>query len=117
MVQLYNLLRILEPMPNLSPSLPRGNSFYNALFTTVLLCLDCVSLLVMWTPRNFKLSNLLHYSPVDEKGNVFGPLFPVVHNHLLREPCRLMLKSGRGLSPVLPLPAVGVAMRHETMFN
>ena len=25
----------------------------------------------------------LHYSPVDENGGVFGPLFPVVHDQLL----------------------------------
>ena len=27
--------------------------------------------------------NLLHYSPIDENGGMLGPLFPVVHNHLL----------------------------------
>jgi hypothetical protein len=27
--------------------------------------------------------NLLHYSPVDENGDVLSPPFPVVHNHLL----------------------------------
>jgi hypothetical protein len=33
----------------------------------------------MWT----QALNLLHYSPVNENGCVLGPLFPVVHNHLL----------------------------------
>ena len=27
--------------------------------------------------------NLLHCSPVDENGGALGPLFPVVHNHLV----------------------------------
>ena len=36
---------------------------------TVLVCLDHGSLLVMRTPRNWKLSDLLHYSPVDENGD------------------------------------------------
>ena len=48
--------------------------FYRAIFMTVWVCLDHVSLLVMWTPR---------CSPVDENGGVLCPLFPVVHNHLL----------------------------------
>ena len=64
-------------------SLLRGNRFCRALFTTVLACLDHVSLLVMWTPRTLEALNLLHYSSVDENGGVLGPLFPVVHNHLL----------------------------------
>ena len=64
-------------MPNIF-SLLRENRFCGTLFMTVLVCLDHVSLLVMWTPRNLKL-NLLHYSPVDENGGVLGPLFPVVH--------------------------------------
>ena len=41
-------------MPNLF-CLLRGNRFCRALFTTVLVCLDHVSLLVMWT-RYLKLS-------------------------------------------------------------
>ena len=28
--------------------------------------------------------NLLHCSPVDENAGALNPLFPVVHNHLLR---------------------------------
>ena len=48
-------------------SLLRGNRFCRALFTTVLVCLDHVHLLVMWTSRNLKL----------------GPPFPVVHIPLL----------------------------------
>ena len=68
-------------MPNLF-SLLKGNRFCCARFTTVLVCLDHVSLLVMWTPRNLKL-NLLHCSPVDENRGVLGPLFSVVHKHLL----------------------------------
>jgi hypothetical protein len=27
--------------------------------------------------------NPLHYSPIDENGDMLGPPFPVVHNHLL----------------------------------
>ena len=45
--------------------------------------MDHSSLLVMWTPRNLKLSTLLHYSPVDENGGVLSPPFPVVHSRLL----------------------------------
>ena len=69
-------------MPNLF-SLLRGNRFCHALFTTVFVCLDHVSLLVMWTPRNLKL-NLLYYSPFDENGGVLGAPFPAVHNQLPR---------------------------------
>ena len=54
-------------MPNI---LLRGNRYCRALFTTVLVCLDHVSLLVMWTPSNLKLST---YSPVDENGGMLGP--------------------------------------------
>ena len=61
----------------------RGNGLCRALFTTVLVCLEHSSLLLMWTPRNFEVLNLLHYSPIDENGGVLGPPFPVVHNHLL----------------------------------
>ena len=61
-------------MPNLF-SLLWGNRFCRALFTTVLVCLDHVSLLVMWKPRNLKLSTCTN-------GGVLGPPFPVVHNHL-----------------------------------
>jgi hypothetical protein len=68
-------------MPNLF-SLLKGNRFCCARFTTVLVCLDHVSLLVMWTPSNLKL-NLLHCSPVDENRGVLGPLFSVVHKDLL----------------------------------
>ena len=35
---------------------PEGKRCCRALFTTVLVCLDHDSLLVMWTPRNLKLS-------------------------------------------------------------
>jgi hypothetical protein len=42
-------------MPDLF-SLLRGTRFCHALFTTVLVYLDHVSLLMMWTPRNLKLS-------------------------------------------------------------
>lgn len=50
---------------------------------TVLVFLDHVSLLLMWTPRNLKLYTSLHYSPVDENGGGLGPPIPVVHNHVL----------------------------------
>ena len=33
--------------------------------------------------KEFEALNLLHYSPVDENGDVLGAPFPVVHNHLL----------------------------------
>ena len=33
--------------------------------------------------KELEALNLLHCSPVDENGGVLGPLFPVVHNHLL----------------------------------
>ena len=59
MVQLENLLRIWGHMSNLF-SLLRGKRFCSALFTTVLVCLDHDSLLVMWTPRKLKLSTLVH---------------------------------------------------------
>ena len=69
-------------MPNLFILL-RGNR--RCLFMTVLVCLDQDSLLVTLTPidtKELEALNLLHYSPVDENV-VFGPPFPVVHNHLL----------------------------------
>ena len=55
MVQLENFLRIWGPMPNIF-SLLTGKRYCHALFTTVLVCLDHDSSLVMWTPRNLKLS-------------------------------------------------------------
>jgi hypothetical protein len=33
--------------------------------------------------KELEALNLLHYSPINENGSVLGPLFPVVHNHLL----------------------------------
>ena len=54
MVQMYNF-EDLRAYANLF-SLLRGNRFCRALFTTVLVCLDRDSLLVMWTPRNVMLS-------------------------------------------------------------
>ena len=66
-------------MPNLF-SLLRGNRFCRALFTTVLVSLDHVSLLVMWTPGNLKLSTCSTTAPSMRMG--LAPL-PVVHNHLL----------------------------------
>ena len=66
-------------MPNLF-SLLRGNRLCRALFTTVLVCFDHVSLL---DTKELEALNLLHYSPIDENGGVLGPPFPVVHNHLL----------------------------------
>ena len=62
-------------------SLLRRNRSCRALVTTVLVCLDHDSLLVMWKPRNL-VSSLLHYSPVDENGVELNPFY-VVHNHLL----------------------------------
>ena len=32
--------------------------------------------------KELEALKLLHYSPIDEIGGVFGPLFPVVHNHI-----------------------------------
>ena len=69
-------------MPNLFRLL-RGNRFCQARFTTVLVCLNHISLLVMWTPRNFKVSTCSTAAPFDENGGVLGPPFSVVHNHLL----------------------------------
>ena len=63
-------------MPNLFSFL-RGNRLCRALFMTVLVCLGHSSLLEL------EALNLLHYSPVNENGVVFGPPFPVVHNLLL----------------------------------
>jgi hypothetical protein len=37
----------------------------------------------MWTPRNFKTLDPLHYSPIDGNGGLFGTPFPVVHDQLL----------------------------------
>ena len=69
-------------MPNLF-SLLSWNRFCRALFTTVLVCLDHVSLLGNVDTKELEALNLLHYKPIDENGGVLGPLFPVVHNHLL----------------------------------
>jgi hypothetical protein len=43
---------------------PGGERFCRALFTTVLVCLDHDSLLVMWTPRNLKLSTRSTTAPL-----------------------------------------------------
>ena len=80
MVQLYNPLRIWEPMPNLL----RGKRCCRALFMTVLVCLGHDSLLVMWTPKDLQALNLLHYITVDEKGGVLGPPFPVILLWMMR---------------------------------
>ena len=81
-VQLYNFLRIWRRMLNLF-SLLRGNRHCYALFMTVLVCLDRDSLLVLWTPRNMKISNCSTTTPSMRMGDVYGRPFPVVHNHLL----------------------------------
>ena len=62
-------------MPNLF-SFPRGNRLCRALFTTALVCLNQSSL-------EFEALNLLHYSEVDENGDVLGFHLAVVDNHLL----------------------------------
>ena len=69
-------------MPNLF-SLLRRKRFCRALFTTVLVCVDHDSSLVMWTPSNLKLSTRSTTSPVDVIGGLFGLPFPVVHDQLL----------------------------------
>ena len=33
--------------------------------------------------KELEALNILNCSPVDENGGMLGPLFPVVHNHLL----------------------------------
>ena len=73
MLQLQNLLRISGPMPNLFSFLG-GNRFCSALFTTVLVCLDRSSLLVMWTPRNLKLSTCSTTAPSMRMGGVVSLL-------------------------------------------
>jgi hypothetical protein len=62
-------------------SLPRGKRSCCALFKTVLVCVDHVKSLVMWTQRNMR--NPLYFSPVDVNGGVLSPPFPVVHDLLL----------------------------------
>ena len=69
-------------MPHLF-SLLRGNRFCGALFMTVLVCLDHVSLFSDVGAKELEAVDLLHYSPVIENGGVLGPPFPVFHNHLL----------------------------------
>uniref|UniRef100_A0A4W5PQ34 Complement C4B (Chido/Rodgers blood group) n=1 Tax=Hucho hucho TaxID=62062 RepID=A0A4W5PQ34_9TELE len=61
-------------MPNLF-SLLRGNRFCCALFTTVLVCLDHVSLLVIWTPKNLKLSTCSTTAPSMRMGTCSVFLF------------------------------------------
>ena len=57
--------------------------------------------------KELEALNLLHYSPVDENGGVLGPLFPVVHNHLLRldhvEGEVVVLASHGQVSDLLPI--------------
>ena len=69
-------------MSNLS-SLLREKRCCRALFTTVLMCLDHDSLLVMWTPWNLKLSIRSTSVPLMSMGRLFGHPFPVVHCRLL----------------------------------
>ena len=57
--------------------------YCRALFTTVLVCLDHNSSLVMWTPRNLKFSTHSTFSPVNVNGGLFGPPFPIIHDQLL----------------------------------
>ena len=33
--------------------------------------------------KELEALDLLHYNPIDENGDVLGPLFPVVYNHIL----------------------------------
>jgi hypothetical protein len=47
-----------------------------------LVCLDHDSLLVMWTPRNLKLSTHSTTARYCEWGRAWPPPFPVVHNQL-----------------------------------
>jgi hypothetical protein len=68
-------------MPNLF-SLLRGKRVCRALFLTLLVCLD--------HDRSFDVDaeelealDQLYFSPVDVNGGALGPLFPLVHNHLL----------------------------------
>jgi hypothetical protein len=81
MVQLYNFLRIWGPMTNIF-SLLRGYRHCCALFTTVLVCLDHDSLLVMWTPGNLKIS-IRSTTALSMNGGVSSPPFPIVHDQLL----------------------------------
>jgi hypothetical protein len=78
-VQLQNLLRIWGPMSNLFSPL-RGNRFCRALFTTVLVCLDYVSLLVMWMPLNLKI---LKPTRRNVKNPVNSSMIYLILTHLL----------------------------------
>ena len=49
---------------------------------TVLVFLDHDSLLVMWTPRNMKLSTCSNIAPLIVNGGLFGPPFTVDHDQL-----------------------------------
>ena len=66
-------------MPNLY-SLLRGKGCFHALMT-VLVCLDHDCGYV--DTKELETLDPLHYNPVDVNGGMFGPPFPVVHNHLL----------------------------------
>ena len=68
-------------MPNIF-SLLTGNRLCRALFMTVLVYLDHVSLLDVDT-KELEALNLLHYSLVDKNGSMLSPHFPVVHSHFL----------------------------------
>ena len=69
-------------MPNVF-SLLRGKWCCRALFATVLVYLDHVSLLVMWTPRNLKLSTCSTTAPSMRMGVCSVSPFPVVRINLL----------------------------------
>jgi hypothetical protein len=73
MVQLQNLWRIEEPMPNLFSFL-RGKRHCRVLFTNMLVCVDHVKSLVMWTPRNLKLWTHSTTAPTMWMG-AYSPLF------------------------------------------
>ena len=63
-------------------SVLRGNRCCRALFTNVLVCLDHDSLLVMWTPRNFKLLTC-STSALSMLMWACSSLLFLVHDHLL----------------------------------
>ena len=70
MVQLYNLFE------------DQVDRFCRIRITIVMVCLDHVSLLVMWTPRNLNLSTCSTAAPSMRMGEC-SVLFFLDHNHVL----------------------------------
>ena len=62
---------------------PEGKRHCRAICMTLRVSVGHVKSLVMWTPRNLKLSTHYTSAQLDVDGDMLSPLSPKVHNQLL----------------------------------